>query len=269
MRRLKLLLLGGTALFNLCFWLLISNRYQLQGFLLGYPNTVWVGSIALVLLAYLTASVRQTLPPRPAQAVNWHVLGQILPLFVLFVSGVCVLAVVWWVTLILLVTVLGVFGTKSTLVPALLLAVLLSYVASAWLLHGVALVWQDAALPKPAALVATTLVAVSLGLAFAWVGAWGFFWVEGDAPSDAQRFLSPSGQHTLVFERRDDPDGEPGVRVYVESGWWLRELTDPPDVFRSCMGTSPCTDTDLRLRWSADEKQIAWQNGSEHGQWQW
>ena len=288
MRRLRLLLLAFTAGFNVLFWLLLGYRYQLKGFLLGYPNTVVVGSVALVLLAYLTASVRQTLLPRLARSVGlrasmgqtrppqlarspvwralWHV-GRLLVLlvlggWVLAVAFFC-LAIVWWVTWLVLVTVLAVIGAQTVFGLGLLLALLPSYVAGVLLFQTVALVLHEAALPKPATLVATTLAAVLSGLTFVWVGAWGFFFVEGYAPSCSQRFVSPSGQHTLVRESRDDFDGDPLVRVYVESGWWLRELPAPSNMFGSC------TDTSLRVQWSADEKRIDWQNWNSHGYWQW
>ena len=287
MRRLRLWLLGVTALFNLFFWLLLGNRYQLQGFLLGYSHTVWVGSVALVFLAYLSASVRQTLPPLPARSrvrrasvpqtrsprrvrvLNWRSLWRAGRLLVLLTLGVWFLAVflgcslvmvgavqqVLWVSLILLLFLPGGY----------LLAVVPAYGVSVLLFQGMARLLHEAALPKPVAHLITTLAAVLLVLLFAWVGAWSFFFVEGYPPSCSQRFVSPSGQRTLVLENRDDwLDSYPTGHVYVESGWWLRELPDP-------LGPNACTDTSLSLQWSADEKQINWQTlGSNgHGQWQW
>lgn len=146
-----------------------------------------------------------------------------------------------------------------------LLAVVPAYGVSVLLFQGMARLLHEAALPKPVAHLITTLAAVLLVLLFAWVGAWSFFFVEGYPPSCSQRFVSPSGQRTLVLENRDDwLDSYPTGHVYVESGWWLRELPDP-------LGPNACTDTSLSLQWSADEKQINWQTlGSNgHGQWQW
>lgn len=288
MRRLRLFLLGFIASLNLLFWLLLGNHYQLKGFLLGYPNTVLVGSVALVLLAYLSASVRQTLPPlptrslvysasvrqtllpRPARSLNWRSLWRVGRLLVLLILGGWFLAVLLgclsllvWQVLAALQVVLIVLGLLLLLPWGYLFAVLTAYVGSVLLFQGVARVLHKAALPKPVALLTTTLAAVSLGLAFAWIGGWGFFMVEGYAPSCSQRFVSPSGQRTLVLESRDDwIDGDPTGYAYVEASWWRRELPAPLN------GYNACTDASLRVRWSADEKQVNWQTLNGHGQLQ-
>lgn len=268
MRRLKLWLLGVTASFNLLFWPLFCQHYQLKGFVLGYPNTVVVGSVPLVLLAYLSVSVRQTLvlltylsagvrptlPPRPARSLHWLSLWPARSLLVLLKLGIWVLAaLLGWFFL----TVLGLFPWWLRV-----LTVLPTYVGSVLLFHSVALVLHEAALPKPVARFATTLAAVSLVLAFAWLGAWVFLIAEGTQPSCSQRFVSPSGQRTLVLKTRDDwIDGDPTSYAYVESGLWRRELPAPLN------GHNICTDASLRVQWSVDEKQINWQNSAGHGHW--
>lgn len=300
MRRLRLVLLGGTAIFNLLFWLLLGDRYQLKGFLLGYPYTVLVGSVALGSLACLSASVRQTLPPLPARSLNWRSRWPARLLLVLLALGGWILAVllrfplstvvpvlvpgyllavllpyVLWPDQSLLVLLLLGAWTLAVSLGGLVLGLLLSLpwsylfylltvlpaaVGSVFLFWGLVRILHATALPKPVTLLATILAGVSLVPA---LGAWVLLMV-GEVPSCSQRFVSPSGQHILVLEQYDDwYEGGSFNNVYFKSGWWSRAIPS------SLHEYDTCTDHSLRLRWSAGERQVDWQTVSEHGRWQW
>ena len=272
-RRWRILLLGGTAGFNLLFWLLLGHHYQLKGYLLDYSNTAVVGSVALVLLSYLSASVRQTRPPLPARSLNWQSLWRARLLLVLLPLGVLSLAallgcslLVWWqgwqwlsyVSPTLTVPLLwGLMGLAASL-P--------TYVVSTFYWHWVAAVLNAAALPKPVTGVVTTLLVGSLVVAVAWIGTWGFLLLEGYEPYCSQRFVSPSGQRALVLENRGDfVGGDPTGHAYVEFGWWRQEIPTPLNGYEIC-------DASLRVQWSADERRVDWDLGSfpnDHGHWQW
>ena len=271
MRRLRLLLLSFTAVFNLLFWVWLCHGYTLKGYLLGYPNTAVVGSVALVALALLSTSVRQTLIPLPVRTLHWQALWEAQTLLVVLPLGIWVLAVAlfclvvaWWVAWVAVASVLVAVGAQAAFSVGVLLASLPSYFASVFLFQGVALVLHEAALPKPLAWAASTLVAVSLVLTFAWSSAGVVVLTEGYAPSCSQRFVSLSGQRALVLERREDwYDYVDLGHAYIEVGLLRKELLDSP-------GTSEICSEALKLQWSADEKQVTWQiwGSDRHGQWQ-
>ena len=192
---------------------------------MGYPNTAVVGSVAIVLLALLSLAVKPN--PMPTPALHWHSLWQAqcflaqLPLSGWFGFGL-------WCVLATTAAGLSLLEAPYNWVLMVLLAFLPAYLASRLCLRWVAANLNADTLTKPFAWAAALLAVSSLGLLFAWIGAGVFVVAEGYETDCFQRFVSPSGQRTLVVETREEwYDDVAFGHVYVETGWLRQDLPVP------------------------------------------
>lgn len=237
-----------------------------------------------VLLALLSARVCQL--RTPSRTRRWlkpwraRVLLVLLPLDALAIAGLLYgLALVWWYVVLAFLwnfsSVLeavrweplkSVVGGSLYLGLCVLLVFLPTYGASVLYCHAAVVTVKQAALPQWLSRLVTTLVLTCLVLAFTWIGTDYVPVVGSYEPEVSKRFVSPSGQHTLVLEVRTWFLDDPSNHTYIESGLLRKELPDP---FRTAVGGFFSNDTALKLQWSADEKQIDWQSWNEHGHLQW
>lgn len=265
MRKRLIVLLSLTAVFNLLFWLMIANGYSLPGNLVGLSTTAVVGSSAFILLAVLFARVRQpTSPTSNAVFSLWEARFSLvfLPLVLLTVG-----ALVLCFGALPLFFVLGLPATEPIgLVIGSLLGIVTGYIAIVTFFDRVTTLVKAAALPKPFALVASTLQTISLILVLASLVSVLQDLKPFDELQCSKRYLSPSGRSAIVVE-----DYEVLGDIYYSSAYfdWL--------IFRKYVGHYPgggiCDERFTTFKWSADERQVDWRTLGEktldrQGRWQ-